>query len=65
MEWPPFSPDSNPIECCWNWMKDRIENWYGLEEKPSYEKLRQYAKEAWEALPNDDLKELLASMADR
>lgn len=65
MEWPPFSPDLNPIESCWNWMKDWIEDRYGLEEKPSYEKLRQYVKEAWEALPDDYLKELLASMPDR
>ncbi|KAK4118241.1 hypothetical protein N657DRAFT_651504 [Parathielavia appendiculata] len=65
MEWPPFSPDLNSIESCWNWMKDWIEDRYGLEEKPSYEKLRQYVKEAWEALPDDDLWELLASMPDR
>lgn len=45
-------------------MKDWIEDRYGLE-KPSYEKLRQYVKEAWEALPDDYLKELLASMPDR
>ena len=62
MDWPPFSPDLNPIESCWNWMKDWIEDRYGLEEKPSYDKLRQYVKEAWEVLPEDYLKDLLASM---
>lgn len=43
-------------------MKDWIEDKYGLEEKPSYDKLRAYVKEAWVALTDDFLKELLASM---
>ena len=24
INWPPFSPDLNPIESVWNWMKDYI-----------------------------------------
>jgi hypothetical protein len=45
MDWPAiFSPDLNPIESCWNWMKYWIEDRYGLEEKPSYDKLRQYVR---------------------
>lgn len=35
--WPPFSPDLNPIEHCWNWMKDFIQEKYGLDENPPYE----------------------------
>lgn len=27
--WPPFSPDLNLIESCWNWMKDYIEDRWG------------------------------------
>lgn len=46
-------------------MKDYIEDKYGLEEKPLYDNLRVYVNEAWEALPNDFLQELLASMPAR
>jgi transposase len=63
--WPAFSPDLNPIEMCWNWIKDYIEDKWGLEENPSYNKLCSYVKEAWEALPESYLKELLASMPAR
>ena len=43
-------------------MKDWIEDKYSLEEKPLYNKLQAYVKEVWVALPDDFLKELLASM---
>jgi len=44
--WPFYLPDFNPIEICWDWMKDYIEEKYGLEENPSYNKLKVYVKEA-------------------
>ena len=28
--WPPYSPDLNPIENCWNWIKDYIKDKWGL-----------------------------------
>ena len=46
-------------------MKDYIEEKYGLEENPSYNKLRVYVKEAWEALPDAFLQEQLTIMLDR
>ena len=63
--WPPCSPDLNLIESCWNWMKDYIEEHWGLEEKVGYEKLREYVKAAWEALPDSYLQEILATMHER
>lgn len=65
MEWPPYSPDLNPIEMCWNWMKDYLEEKYGHIEKPSRDQLRVWVKEAWDALPDDFLYDLLVSMPDR
>lgn len=65
MEWPAFSPDLNPIEHCWNWLKDYVEDKYGLEEKPSYTNLRAWVLEAWEEIPQYYLDELLSSMPRR
>ncbi|KAK8038141.1 transposable element tc1 transposase [Apiospora phragmitis] len=65
IQWPPYSPDLNPIEMCWNWMKDYFEDKYGLIEKPSYDRLRIWVKEAWVELPDDYLQSLLQSMPER
>jgi hypothetical protein len=46
-------------------MKNYIEDKWGLEERVSYDRLRSYVREAWEELPDDYLKELLASMPAR
>lgn len=64
-KWPPFSPDLNPIETVWNWMKDYIEDKYGLEEKPPTVKLRSYVTEAWNAVPESYLQDLLSTMPAR
>ena len=65
IQWPPFSPDLNPIESCWNWMKDYIEDKYGLEEKPTYTRLKSYVEEAWQELPESYLKDLINQMPER
>jgi transposase len=62
ISWPPYSPDLNPIETVWNWMKDYVKDKYGDIEKPSYDQLRAWVWEAWNEIPEDWLKELLASM---
>lgn len=46
-------------------MKDFIEDKYGLDEKPSYLRLRRYVMESWEEVPESFLSELLASMPAR
>jgi len=65
IHWPPYSPDLNPIESVWNWMKDWIEDKYGLEENPGYDALRRYVKEAWDAVPDDYFRDLLVQMPQR
>ena len=46
-------------------MKDFIEDKYGHIEKPSYDLLRMWVKEAWESLPVDYLQSLMGEMKDR
>lgn len=62
--WPPFSPDLNPIEWIWGKMKDWIEEHYSQEDM-SYDQLRRVVKEAWDAVSEDYLEELILTMPDR
>jgi transposase len=62
--WPPFSPDLNAIESVWNWMKQWIQDRYddGLVDS---QPIRGALQEAWDALPETYLQELLDSMPAR
>ena len=63
--WPPFSPDLNPIENCWNWMKNYQDKMWG-DSYVSLNEERERIKECWEkAVTDDRLHELLATMPQR
>jgi transposase len=71
--WPPNSPDLNPIEIIWNWMKQWIQETYGIEldsvesqgKKMKPDRLRQMVQEAWEQISEEQLNGLVHSMQQR
>jgi hypothetical protein len=73
IKWPPNSPDLNPIEIVWNWIKQWIQEVYGIEidsvesqgKKLRPERLRQMVQQAWEQITEEDLNSLLRSMHQR
>lgn len=65
IDFPLYSPDLNPIEPCWNWMKDYIQLHYGHIQQPSRQTLYSWVKEAWDALPVEYCIQQLLSMHER
>jgi len=64
IEWPPFSPDLNPIETLWDDMKDYIQEHYP-QVHSSYKRLRAAIQEAWDSITHERIKELVHSMRER
>jgi hypothetical protein len=64
VKWLSFSPDLNPIEKVWNWMKDWIQDHFD-DTLTSWDELREAMEAAWEALPATYLAEELSKMPAR
>lgn len=70
IDWPPYSPDLNPIENLWKVLKEEICKRYPeLTDMPKSEKslqqLREAADEVWNDFPVELLQELAESMQRR
>lgn len=66
LPWPPNSPDLNPIETLWCRMKDWLQKRYGDSTASiSYKELRRRVLEAWDAIGEDTLEELVKTMPQR
>lgn len=62
--WPANSPDLNPIESLWNWMKDWIDD-YDPTVHRNYRRLRATVQAAWDAVPHEKIVDLVKSMPER
>jgi hypothetical protein len=60
----PFSPDLNPIEALWNRMKDILEALHPEVHRDS-KRLRAAVAEAWEAITDAEVRELVHTMHQR
>ena len=68
IEWPPCSPDLNPIESVWNQIKYFIQDKYpdlGEGRQRSSREIREIVEEAWESVSSEDLMNLLLTMPAR
>lgn len=70
VDWPPYSPDLNPIENLWKLLKEEIcQRYPNLKSMPkneqSLELLRQAAVEVWEDFGEELLENLILSMPRR
>jgi transposase len=67
IDWPPYSPDLNPIEYIWARMKEWIHQHYPNlrdmgDSQEALDKLARVIVEAWEAIPQDAVDHLIRSM---
>ena len=70
LDWPPYSPDLNPIEIVWAWLKEWVcEHYPDLREmgitEDAYQRLYSALQEGWEAIPQTKIDHLIKTMDQR
>ena len=70
LDWAPYSPDLNPIEHVWARMKQWIHEHFPElkdmgESQEAYDALARAIVEAWEAIPQEYIDNLIKSMDNR
>jgi len=70
IEWPPYSPDLNPIEHLWWTLKKKLHELhpeldYMGESQSEWDAFEAGLKEAWDAIPNSLIYTLITSMPQR
>ena len=63
MDWPPHSPDLNPIEHVWDMLGRRIRNL--IPAPRTLDELRRALSEQWAVIPQEDISRLVQSMPRR
>ena len=61
-DWPGNSPDLNPIENAWGYLKEKMTN---MREVSTLMGLEKNLKKAWRSIPNDFLENLISGMPNR
>jgi len=70
LDWPPYSPDLNPIEHCWVHIKQWIlDNYPELQElgksQEAFDRLAAAIQQAWQAIGEEKIREYIKSMNRR